>query len=164
LGWLNLIILFAGGFMYTFILAVHNILRWIVLILAVLALVRAYSGWFGRREWTDTDRKVGSFFGVSLDVQLLLGLILYFALSPITRGAFQDFGAAMANDAARFFALEHVLYMVLAVVFAHVGSVFSRRATEDVNKHRRAAIWFTLAVLVILIGIPWFRPLLPAFG
>jgi uncharacterized membrane protein YozB (DUF420 family) len=150
--------------MYTFILAVHNILRWIVLILAVIALVRAFSGWFGRREWTETDRKVGTFFGVSLDVQLLLGLILYFALSPITRAAFQDFGAAMRNDVARFFVLEHFLYMVLAVVFAHVGSVTSRRATEDVNKHRRAAIWFTLAVLALLLGMPWFRPLLPTFG
>jgi hypothetical protein len=150
--------------MYNFILAVHNILRWVVLILAVLALVRSYSGWFGRREWTETDRKVGTFFGVSLDVQLLLGLVLYFALSPITQAALQDFGAAMRNDVARFFALEHFLYMVLAVVFAHVGSVTARRATEDVNKHRRAAIWFSLSVLALLLGMPWFRPLLPAFG
>jgi uncharacterized membrane protein YozB (DUF420 family) len=149
---------------YTFILGVHNILRWIVLILAVLALVRAYSGWFGRREWTETDRKVGTFFGVSLDVQLLLGLILYIALSPITRAAFQDFGAVMGNDTARFFALEHALYMVLAVVFAHVGTATARRASEDVTKHRRAAIWFTLSVLALLLGMPWFRPLLPAFG
>ena len=150
--------------MYTFILAVHNILRWIVLILAILALVKAFSGWFGRRDWTETDRKVGTFFGVSLDAQLLLGLILYFALSPITRAAFQDFGAAMRNDLTRFFVLEHFLYMVLAVVFAHVGSVASRRATQDTYKHRRAAIWFTLAVLALLLGMPWFRPLLPAFG
>lgn len=150
--------------MYTFILAVHNILRWIVLILAVLALVRAYSGWFGRREWTEADRKVGTFFGVSLDVQLLLGLILYFALSPITRAAFQDFGATMRNEVARFFALEHILYMVLAVVLAHLGSITARRASEAVNKHRRAALWFTLAFMALMLGMPWFRPLLPTFG
>jgi hypothetical protein len=150
--------------MFTFILAVHNILRWIVLILAVLALVRAYSGWLSRRAWTDSDRKVGTFFGVSLDVQLLLGLILYFALSPITRTALQDFGAAMGNETARFFALEHAFYMVVTVVFAHVGSVTSRRASEDFNKHRRAAFWFTLSALALLLGMPWFRPLLPAFG
>lgn len=150
--------------MYTFILAVHNILRWVVLILAVLALVRAFSGWFGRREWTETDRKVGTFYGVSLDVQLLLGLILYFFLSPNTQEVFRDFGGVMANDTARFFAVEHIFYMVLAVVLAHVGSVTARRAVEDVNKHRRAAIWFTLSVLALLLGMPWFRPLLPAFG
>ena len=69
--------------MYEFILAVHNILRWIILILAIVALVRAYWGWFGKRDWTPSDRRVGSFYSISLDVQLLLGLLLYFALSPI---------------------------------------------------------------------------------
>ena len=62
--------------MYDFLLAVHNILRWIVLFLLILALVRAYWGWFGKREWTSTDRRVGTYYSVSLDIQLLLGLIL----------------------------------------------------------------------------------------
>ena len=98
--------------MFGFILAVHNILRWIVLILLVIALVRAFWGWFGKREWTPTDRKVGMFYSVSLDIQLLLGLLLYFVLSPITKIAFSDFGAAMANTDLRFFVLDHVLMMV----------------------------------------------------
>jgi uncharacterized membrane protein YozB (DUF420 family) len=150
--------------MYPFILAVHNILRWIIVILAVLALARAYLGWFGQRPWTERDRRIGVFFTSALDVQLLLGLILYFALSPITRAAFQNFGAAMGNDVARFFAVEHILYMVLAIVLAHIGSASARRAANDVDKHRRMAIWFTLAVLALLLGIPWFRPILPGLG
>ncbi len=77
--------------MFGFILAVHNILRWIVLILLVVALVRAFWGWFGKREWTSTDRKVGMFYSVSLDIQLLLGLILYFVLSPLTTTATSEF-------------------------------------------------------------------------
>lgn len=54
--------------------------------------------------------------------------------------------------------------MVLAVVFAHVGVVVSRRATVSVVKNRWAALWFTLSLLVILLGMPWFRPLLPGLG
>jgi hypothetical protein len=77
--------------MYTFFLAVHNILRWIALILAIIVLVRAYWGWFGGREWTSTDRRVGSFYSISLDVQILLGLLLYFVFSPITRAALSNF-------------------------------------------------------------------------
>ena len=81
--------------MYAFILAVHNILRWVILILMILALVRAFWGWFGKRDWTSTDGRVGTFYSVALDIQLLVGLILYFVLSPITRIAFSDFGEVL---------------------------------------------------------------------
>lgn len=149
--------------MYPFILAVHNILRWVIIVLAIYALVRAYRGWLGRRDWTPTDRKAGMFYSISLDVQLLLGLILYFLLSPITRQALASFGAAMGNDTLRFFGLEHFVYMLVAVILAHVGTATSRRAEEVTAKHRRAAIWFTLSALAILLGIPWFRPIMPGF-
>ena len=150
--------------MYPLILAVHNILRWVVLILLVLALVRAFWGWFGKREWTSTDRKIGMFYSVSLDVQLLLGLILYFILSPITTSAFSDFGAALARSGSRFFVFEHILMMILAVVFAQVGVAAAKRADESILKYRRTAIWFGLSFIAILLGMPWFRPLLPSLG
>lgn len=150
--------------MYAVILAIHNIVRWIVLILAVVAVVRAYWGWFGKRGWSETDGKVGSFLGMAVDTQLLLGLILYIFLSPITRTAFQDVGAAMQVPNVRFFAVEHVLYMLLAVVFAHLGSILPRKVDESEAKYKRAALWFSLALLLILLGMPWMRPLLPGLG
>lgn len=150
--------------MYSFFLAVHNVLRWIALILVVVALIRSYWGWFGNRDWTSTDKRVGSFYTISLDVQILIGLLLYFAFSPITQSALRDFGAAMSSDGLRFFALEHVLYMVLAVVLAHVGAITARRAEGDKAKHRRTAIWFSLSLIALLLGMPWFRPLLPGLG
>ena len=149
--------------MYAFFLAVHNVLRWIVLFLLFFSLVRAYWGWLGKREWNETDRKAGTYYAISLDVQLLLGLILYIALSPITRLAINNFSAAIANTDLRFFAFEHFLMMVLAVIFAHVGVATSKRALEAQIKHRRSAIWFSLSLIVILLGMPWFRPLLPGF-
>jgi len=148
--------------MYTTVLIIHSILRWVVLLLAVYAILRAYSGWFGKRKYGSSDRKAGLFFTITLDVQLLLGLWLYFFLSPLTTTALRDFGGAMNNPELRFFVLEHAFYMVLAVVFAHLGNVLSRRAEEMVAKHRRAALWYTLTLIVILIAIPWLsRPLLP---
>jgi uncharacterized membrane protein YozB (DUF420 family) len=149
--------------MYTFVLAVHNILRWIVLVLLIITLVRAYWGWFGKLEWEPTDTRVGRFYSISLDIQLLLGLILYFFLSPLTKVALGDFGTALANIDLRFFAFEHVLMMVLAVIFAHVGVATAKRAEESKLKHRRSAIWFSLSLITILLGMPWFRPLLPGF-
>jgi hypothetical protein len=147
--------------MYPIVLAAHNIVRWVVLILGVIAVGRALIGWFGRSEWTDTDRRLGVYFTSSIDVQLLLGLVLYLFLSPITREVFRNFGEAMGNPGLRFFGLEHAFYMVLAVIFAHLGSVFSKRASEPAAKFRTAAIWYGLALIVVLLGMPWMRPLLP---
>jgi len=149
--------------MYNFVLAVHNVLRWIVLIFLIIVSVRAYWGWFGRREWTQTDTRMGRFYSISLDIQFLLGLILYFFLSPLTKTVFSNFGAAMSAPELRFFGIEHILYMILAIILAHVGVATARRVEEPVVKHRRSAIWFSLSFVAILLGMPWFRPLLPGF-
>lgn len=149
--------------MYPVLLAIHNIFRWVVVVMALVALFRAYSGWFGKREWHPVDRAVGSFFAVSLDIQVLLGLGLYF-FGPWFRSLTADFGGAMQNDVLRFFTLEHAFYMILAVIVVHVGSILARRAPESLLKHRRAAIAYTLVALFLIVGVPWWRPLLPGLG
>ena len=90
-----------------------------------------------------------------------MGILLYFVFSEITKAALRDFGAAMSNSGMRFFALEHAVFMLLAVVFAHIGSSLSKKAIEDTAKFKRVVLWFGLAVLFVLAGIPWSRPLLP---
>lgn len=147
---------------YTFTLAAHNLMRWIVVLLAIYALVRIYMGVFGKREFTETDRKALTFFSIGMDIQLLLGLLLYFFLSPITTAAFSNFGAAMRDSNTRFFAVEHIMIMIIAVVLAHVAVVTSRRATTSPARFKRAAIWLTLSVLAVAVAIPWaMRPLVP---
>ena len=141
--------------MYQIVLAIHNILRWIVLVLAVVALLQAYIGWIGKREYSELDRKAGVFFSVSLDIQVFLGILLYVFLSPITRTAFQDFSTAMTIPEIRFFAVEHFLMMILAVILVHVGMILTKKATSDVSKFRRAATWYSLAFLVVIMAIPW---------
>ena len=144
---------------YTVVLVLHNLVRWVVLLTAVWALVRAWSGWLGKRAWTTTDRRAGMFFGMSLDIQMLLGLILAF-ISPILQAAYADLGSLAMQDPFRFFLMEHMPLMIVAVVLAHIGTAAARKAADDAGKHRRAAIWFTLVALAIVLAIPWFRPLL----
>jgi hypothetical protein len=94
-----------------------------------------------------------------LDLQVLVGLILYF-VSPLVRSTFGDFGTAMGNEQLRFFALEHIGMMLLAFILARVGNVRVKRVTGDVTKFRQAAIWYSLSTLAIIAAIPWWRPLL----
>jgi len=149
---------------YSFLLSAHNIVRWVVVALAVWTLVSAYTGLLQTRPWTETDRKSGSFFTISMDIQLVIGLLLYFVFGPWARAILSDFGAAMSNDELRYFAVEHFLVMIIAVALAHIGTVRIRRAEGDTAKFRNAAIWYTLSVLAVLGGIPWDRPLFRLFG
>lgn len=150
--------------MYEVLLAIHNITRWLVLIVGLLAVIRMYIGWLGKHAWIPADPKIGSLFAGLLDLQLLLGLLLYFIFSPITRSVLQNFSAATSNQQVMFFAIEHSVGMLIAVVFAHLGSALSKRPDDPVKKHRTGAIWYTLAMIVILASIPWWRPLFPGIG
>lgn len=147
--------------LYGVTLGVHNLLRWVVIALAAYTLVRMYAGLFGKKDFTEADRKSLSFYTIAMDSQLLVGLLLYFVLSPITTSALGDFGAAMRDSNLRFFVVEHISVTIVAVILAHVASMMAKRATTSASKFRRSAIWGTLSVLALLVAIPWWRPLLP---
>ena len=97
----------------------------------------------------------GAFFTIAVDTQMLVGLILYGVLSPLTWAAFSNMGAAMKDPTLRFYAVEHVVMMVIAIALVHIGRTRVQKATSDAAKHRTAAIFFGLALVLILAGIPW---------
>lgn len=143
--------------MYQGLLDLHNVVRWAVLVLGLIALVRAWSGALAGGRFTPDQARIGRWFSLAFDVQVLLGLVLYFALSPITTGALRDFGAAMQDSAVRFYAVEHALMMVVAAVLVHVGLARAKKT----DKAMPAAIFYTLAVVLVLVAIPWGARLFP---
>jgi hypothetical protein len=145
----------------------HNIARWGIVFLGIIAIVRAFSGWLGKRTYTPADDRAGMLFNIIFDIQLLLGIILYFS-----KGWFgvltADFSAAMGAG-TRFFAIEHLLMMILAAAAAHIGRSQVQKAAEAVQKHRRAALWYFLSFVLMLAAVPWpfmanARPWLRLFG
>lgn len=146
--------------MYSALLFVHSWLRWMVFALAVLAVLRAIAGWRSKKLFTAEDDKAGRVFTILFDVQFTVGLVLYAAVSPFTRVAMSDFGAAMRDSMLRYWAVEHIFGMIVALALAHVGRARSRRLLDPVAKHKAAAIFFGLALLIMLISIPW--PFMPA--
>jgi hypothetical protein len=141
--------------LYPIVLSIHSLLRWIVLIAAIAAVFQAFRGWLGNKEWAEIDGRLGMFLSMSLDLQVLVGLILYIFLSPLTRTAFQGFGAAMSNPVLRYWSVEHISLMIIGLGLVHAGRAVSRKAAQPAGKHRRAAIFYGLAILIILLAIPW---------
>ncbi len=136
--------------MYSFLLKFHSGLRYIVLLLIWLALVRAFVGWFGKKSYTEGNRKLNLFAMISAHTQLLIGLILYF-YSPFVN--FSDMAATMKDAALRYWTVEHSVMMIFALVLITVGHSRSKKATEGTAKHRAIAIFYSLAILVILVAI-----------
>ena len=141
--------------MYATFLLLHSWLRWAVILLGLVATIRAIMGVSMRRPWVAMDDRISKLFMHSLDLQMLLGLVLYFFLSPITRAAMSDFGGAMGDSVARYWAIEHWLGMIVGIALVHVGIGRAKRSTDASRKHRTLAIFFVLAMLVILASIPW---------
>jgi hypothetical protein len=139
--------------MYDVTLLIHSWLRWVVLLTGLAAVARALTR--TGRPWTPTDERAGVWFVAALDLQFVLGVLLYFLLSPITRLAMEDFGGAMRVSGLRYWAVEHLFGMLIGIALAHVGRVRIRRAPSDARRHRLAAIFFGLALLAIAASIPW---------
>jgi heme A synthase len=136
--------------LYTIVLVAHSWLRWVALLAGVGATLTAFADRSGRHAdpW-------GLALTAVLDLQMLIGLLLYLVLSPFTAEAFRDFSAAMKNPGLRFFAVEHIAMMFAAVVLAHLGRVLARKAPTPGAKRTRLIICFGLATILMIGGIPW---------
>ncbi|MBA3648896.1 MAG: hypothetical protein H0W62_10175 [Chitinophagales bacterium] len=133
----------------------HSYWRWLVLALAVIVIIKYLIGWLNKGKFSLADDRLGLFYMISMDVQLLIGLLLYFFLSPITQSAIQFGGYQMEDDNVRFYAIEHPAAMVLAVVFAHVGRVLSKKGINDNVRFKRGTILFAISLIIMLAMIPW---------
>src|SRR5512138_3128541 len=136
------------------ILMLHSIWRWVVLLAAAAAIVKALVGWFGRQPWTGLDDRLGMLYTLTIDIQVLLGLILYIV-------------EQRWRTADPFFAYVHPLVMIIALILAHIGRSRTRKAAPagsretqlsfDTARHRTAAIFYAISFLLIVAAIPWGR-------
>jgi len=147
--------------MYADVLWIHSWVRWLAVLAGVVALVRAMGGLRRARAWSRADRAAAAAYTGALDLQLVLGLALYGLLSPMTAAAFADFGAAMRSPPLRFWAVEHSVLGVAAVVLAHAGQIVARRR-EGAARFRAAAAFVGASLLCALAAIPW--PVREALG
>tara|TARA_B100002051_G_C16270628_1_gene408749 strand:+ start:52 stop:489 length:438 start_codon:yes stop_codon:yes gene_type:complete len=141
----------------------HSGLRWIVLLLLILVIYRSLAGWFGKKQFKKSDNIFAVLLVAFTHIQALLGLALYFM------GAwgivFGNMGLIKDNEVFRFWSLEHLFIMLGAVALITVGRVKSKKATTDTAKHRKGAMFYLLALLLIVwagiikpyaLGRGWF--------
>lgn len=131
--------------MYEILKSAHSGWRYLVFVLLIIAVIQALSGWFGKKAYTEGNRKLNVFTLISAHIQLVLGLILYF-LSPLTKGP-------MGDPIYRHWKVEHISIMILAIILITVGNAKSKKVIDAVAKHKIIAIFFGIALVLVVTGI-----------
>jgi len=134
--------------MYSGLVHAHSGLRWIALVLLVVASLTAISKWLGRSGYTDGNRKLYLFTLIFVHLQLVIGLILYF-ISPKV-----NFNM-LSEKVYRFYTVEHITGMLIAIALVTVGYSLSKRASDTTKKQRLIGIFYGIGLLLILASIPW---------
>ncbi|ASU36550.1 hypothetical protein [Mucilaginibacter xinganensis] len=146
--------------MYLILLAFHSLVRWFVLASLLFAVYRACRGLFGKKSYTNTDEKTRIVTATIAHIQLVLGLWLYF-ISPVVNYFLHNFKSAVHERQIRFFGMEHITVMLTAIVLITIGSAKAKQKATSHEKFKTMAIWFIIALLLILSSIPWsFSPLI----
>ena len=133
----------------------HGYWRWAVLATAIVVLVRAIAGFVGRTPWTTTDQRALRSFAGAFDLQVLIGLVLYFGFSPFWPATYRTFGETMRSEVARFFGVEHGTAMLLAMVAVNIGRVRAKRALDSHARHRATLVTMLVFFALALWAIPW---------
>lgn len=141
--------------MYSQFLFIHSWLRWLVLFLLVITLAKFSYSLITKKSYTKIDRALSSALLGSVHLQFVVGLILYFGLSPIVQQSFDNAKAAMKNSFLRYWFVEHFFSMFLFVVLIQFGFSLSKRSASSKTKHRFMLIFGFIAFVIVMINIPW---------
>ena len=140
--------------LYNALLHTHSIGRWIVLLLLVFAILNSLIA--GNRPYIRTDNRLGLLLTIAADLMLLIGIYLWFAGNwGYKQIQARGFSEIMKDPTARFYVVEHLAGMLIAIILIHIGKAQGRKAMSDRAKHRRTMIFYLVALLIILASIPW---------
>lgn len=143
------------------LLIAHSFTRWWVLVACTAAVGYAFCArWSSAPDARTRDLRVGRALVASVDVQVLLGMSLYFAVSPLPRAArllLAEHGwrALCADPLLRFFGLIHPALALSAAFVVHAAWVGVRRAESRVSRQRRLALGAALGLALFLAAVPW---------
>lgn len=145
--------------MYQTLIFYHNSMRWLLLASLLLILYRAYKGYFTKSQFTKTDNTIRHWTATIAHIQLIIGMILYFK-SPLVQYFLANFKTTAQSFNMLFFGLIHSSLMLISIVLITIGSAVAKRKETDAAKFETMMIWFTVALVIIVIAIPWpFSPL-----
>ena len=141
--------------MYTTVKFIHSYWAYLVLLMLVIATFNALIKFFGKKEFQPMDFRISLFTLIVTHLQLLIGIVLFFAAGYISLIGDLGMGGIMKDDILRSNIIEHPLTMIIAVVLITVGYSKHKKKLTSTPKFKMLAIFYTLALILVLAKIPW---------
>ena len=140
--------------MFHWLLSFHSIIRWLLLVMLLIAIIRAVRGYKWRLPYTKAENSIRHWTATMAHIQLVVGMMVYLK-SPLTKYFWQHINEAASILDSLFFPVIHLLLMLSAITILTIGSALTKRRFSDHMKFRTQLVWFAAALLLILIAIPW---------
>lgn len=145
--------------MYSMLLSLHSLVRWLVLVFLLHSIYRAFIGYTRNKSFSKTDNAFRHWTATVAHIQLMIGIILY-TQSPIVKYFWTDTETAIQNLDLTFYGLIHIVLMLTVIVLVTIGSALAKRKSTDKEKFKTMLVWFSISLIIIFIAIPWeFSPL-----
>lgn len=145
--------------MYNFLLPLHSLMRWLVLASLVYAIYISIMGYTKRWHFMKSHNSVRHWTATIAHLQLILGILLY-TKSIIVKAFFSGLVDSSNRLESVFFGIIHISFMITAIILITIGSAKAKRKTESTEKFKTMLVWYAIALLIILLAIPWpFSPL-----
>lgn len=134
--------------MYTGLLHTHSLLRYLILLLLLAVIAKAFLGFSNKQSFGKLDNTLGlTLFSVT-HTQLLVAILLYI-VSPHVHFD----GGAMKDPVTRYWTSEHITIMLAAIVMITMARITSKKMNDDTAKHKRMLIFNSIALVLILVAI-----------
>ena len=153
--------------MYTGLLHLHNLGRWALLVLLIMAIYKSFTGMTGNKLFANSDKKIALFLMITAHTMLLVGLYQWFA-GPWGLNNIKNLGmgVVMKDSVYRFWAVEHFAGMLIGIILITIGRGSFRKPITDKAKHSRSFKLYLIAFIIIFASVPWpwrevARPLFP---
>ena len=131
---------------------IHSYWAYLVLIVLVLATFNALFKFFSHKEFGAKDFRISLFALITMHIQLLIGIILFFTKGYFDENSFSDI---MKSDNLRNLVVEHPTTMIIAVILVTIGYSKHKKKLVSKSKFKMLAIFYTLALILVLAKIPW---------
>ena len=128
------------------LVSAHSGLRWIALLLLLVAIINAFTA----KNYEKKHRLVNLFSMITFHTQLVLGIILYYLSDKV-----QFTEGWMKQAMYRFYGMEHLTGMLLAIIAITIGHSKSKKGADAAAKFKAIKLWYVLALILVVAFIPW---------
>ena len=138
---------------YTIAFKIHIYISAITLLAGFSTLFLSFHGWRRSRDFGRNDALSSLVFSIGLYFQLILGFMIYFTLRTSLDGPMWDVPDTENDASLRFWAIEHIALMILALFLTQLGRIFIKRSNKTVMNFKASLFYNSASMLLILFSL-----------